>query len=81
MVNAGIFPGDVVFIDTTGSVEDGSIAAVQIGDAVYLRRVYLCEECITLCTENPTYHTLSLYGAERERVALIGLAVCVNHRL
>lgn len=77
MVGARIFDGDVVFIRSQSSVENGEIAAVILGDEATLKRVYYYpnEGKLVLSPENPRYAPLVFVGRELENVRIIGKAV------
>lgn len=77
MTGARIFDGDVVFIRSQNSVENGEIAAVILGDEATLKRVYYYpnEEKLVLSPENPRYAPLVYVGRELENVKIIGKAV------
>ena len=77
MTGARIFDGDVVFIRSQSSVENGEIAAVILGDEATLKRVYYYpnEEKLVLSPENPRYAPLVYVGRELENVKIIGKAV------
>lgn len=77
MTGARIFDGDVVFIRSQSSVENGEIAAVIINDEATLKRVYYypSEGKLVLSPENPRYAPLVYVGRELETVKIIGKAV------
>ena len=67
--------GDLVAIRQQPMVENGEIAAVQIGDEATLKRVYLKKSQIILQPENPEYEPIVLFGEEINDVKIIGKAV------
>ena len=77
MTGARIHDGDVVFIRSQSSVENGEIAAVIVGDEATLKRVYYypTEGKLVLSPENPRYAPLVYVGRELEAVKIIGKAV------
>lgn len=77
MTGARIYDGDVVFIRSQSSVENGEIAAVIVGDEATLKRVYYYpdEGKLVLSPENPRYAPLVYVGRELEAVKIIGKAV------
>lgn len=78
MINARIFDGDIVYIRKQPRVENGEIAAVLIDDLeceATLKRVYIDNEKIRLCAENPLYKDLVFWGEEMDAVRIIGKAV------
>lgn len=81
MINARINDGDVVFIHSQPTVENGEIAAVIIGDEATLKRVYLKANVVTLVAENPKYEPMVYAGDELENIRILGKAVCFMSNL
>lgn len=83
MVGARIYDGDIVFIRSQSSVNNGEIAAVIIGDEATLKRVYYhpTEEKLILSPENPRYAPLVFIGAELENIRILGKAVAFQSRI
>lgn len=77
MTGARIFDGDIVFIRSQSSVDNGEIAAVIINDEATLKRVYFypSEEKLILSPENPRYAPLVYLGSELESIKILGKAV------
>ena len=77
MIGARIFDGDIVFIRSQNSVDNGEIAAVIINDEATLKRVYFYpeEEKLILSPENPRYAPLVYLGMELEDIKILGKAV------
>ncbi|MBR2971755.1 MAG: helix-turn-helix domain-containing protein [Clostridia bacterium] len=77
MIGARIHDGDIVFIRSQSTVENGEIAAVILGDEATLKRVYYYpnEKKLVLSPENPRYAPLVYVGRELEEVKIIGKAV------
>lgn len=77
MIGARIFDGDIVFIKSQESVDNGEIAAVIIGDEATLKRVYYYpeKEKLILSPENPRYEPLVFLQSELDAVRIIGKAV------
>ena len=77
MTGARIFDGDIVFIRSQCSVDNGEIAAVIINDEATLKRVYFypSEEKLILSPENPRYAPLVYLGSELESIKILGKAV------
>lgn len=77
MVGARIYDGDIVFIRSQSSVDNGEIAAVIIDDEATLKRVYFYPEQqkLILTPENPKYAPLVYVGKELESIKIIGKAV------
>lgn len=83
MINARIQDGDIVFIRSQSSVDNGEIAAVIIGDEATLKRVYYYPESskVILCPENPRYAPLVYVGEELSEIKIIGKAVAFQSRI
>ena len=83
MIGARIYDGDIVFIRSQSSVNNGEIAAVIIGDEATLKRVYYypAEEKLILSPENPRYAPLVYLGAELDGIKILGKAVAFQSRI
>ena len=83
MTGARIYDGDIVFIRSQNSVDNGEVAAVIIGDEATLKRVYYypAEEKLILSPENPKYAPLVYIGEELSSVKIIGKAVAFQSRI
>lgn len=77
MTGARIFDGDIVFIRSQNTVENGEIAAVIINDEATLKRVYYYPEDgkLILSPENPRFAPLVYVKEELNSVKIIGKAV------
>ena len=77
MTGARIFDGDIVFIRSQSSVDNGEIAAVIINDEATLKRVYYypSDGKLILTPENPKYAPLVYVGGELDSIKIIGKAV------
>lgn len=77
MTGARIYDGDIVFIRSQNSVDNGEIAAVIINDEATLKRVYYYpnEGKLILNPENPKYAPLVYIGGELDSIKIIGKAV------
>lgn len=75
MIGARIHDGDIVCIKQQPEVENGQIAAVQVGeDSATLKRVRFMENGIALWPENPAYEPLIFTGSDVSKVRILGLA-------
>ena len=75
MINARIFPGDLVLIRQQSDVENGEIAAVLIDGEATLKRVYKYEGRIELRPENPLYDVISIEGPSLTSFRILGKAI------
>lgn len=77
MSGARILDGDIVFIKKMPVVENGSIAAVIVGDEATLKRVYFYpqQQKLILNAENPKYEPLVYLGEELQTICILGKAV------
>ena len=83
MTGARIYDGDIVFIRSQSSVDNGEVAAVIIGDEATLKRVYYypTEEKLILSPENPKYAPLVYIGEELSAVKILGKAIAFQSRI
>lgn len=77
MINARIYDGDIVFIEKCDVVENGTVAAVIIGDDALLKRVFFYPEQgkLLLVAENTKYPPLVYEGEELNTVKILGKAI------
>ena len=75
MINARIFDGDVVYIKSQPDVDDGTIAAVLIGEEATLKRVYKYPNKLVLRACNPVYDDLIYTDSELDCIRILGKAV------
>lgn len=75
MINARIFPGDLVLIRQQPDVDNGEIAAVLIDGAATLKRVFKYEGRVELRPENPLYPVIYVEGPDLEELRILGKAV------
>lgn len=77
MINARIYDGDIVFIRSQSSVENGAIAVVLIDDEATLKRYFYYPEQnkLVLQAENSKYEPLVYIGKELENVRVLGKAI------
>ena len=77
MTGARIFDGDIVFIRSQSSVDNGEIAAVIINDEATLKRVYYYPEegKLILSPENPRYAPLVYLNEELNGIKILGKAI------
>ncbi len=83
MIGARIFDGDIVFIRSQRSVDNGEIAAVIINDEATLKRVYFYPEegKLILSPENPKYSPLVYLGEELNQINILGKAVAFQSKV
>lgn len=75
MTGAGIFDGDIVYIQQQPIVENGEIAAVLVdGCEKLLKRVYFTQNSVVLQAENPAYPPLTFSLDDMNNVQIIGKA-------
>ena len=76
MINARIMDGDIRKQDI---VENGEIAAVLMDDCseshATLKRVYISDDKIRLCAENPNYQDMIFFEEDMNKVRIIGKAI------
>jgi len=83
MIGARIYDGDVVFIRSQDSVDNGDIAAVIINDEATLKRVYYYpdEEKLILSPENTRYAPLVYMKSELDSIKILGKAVAFQSNI
>lgn len=74
MINARIYPGDLVYVRKTDMVDSGAIAVVLVNDETTLKRVYFRNGKLILHPENPDYDDIvfSEDDLNQNRVEIIG---------
>lgn len=80
MINARILDGDIVYIRKQDNIENGEIAAVLIDECTSvseatLKRVYIYDNKIRLCAENPQYKDRVFFENDMNKVRILGKAV------
>ena len=70
-----IHDGDIVYIRQQNDVDNGTIAAVLIGDEATLKRVYRQEDKLILQPENSDFPPMIYSGQELETIRILGKAV------
>ncbi len=77
MIGARIYDGDIVFIRSQNSVDNGEIAAVIINDEATLKRVYFYpnESKLILSPENPKYAPIVYINEELDSIKILGKAI------
>lgn len=75
MINARIFPGDLVLIRQQSDVDNGDIAAVLIDGEATLKRVYKYTGRVELRPENPLYPIINVEGPALASFRILGKAV------
>lgn len=83
MINARIFDGDVLFVKSQPTVENGEIAVVLIEDEATVKRVYYDKEnnVITLAPENPLYKPLRYEGPALDQIRILGKVVSGQYKI
>ncbi|MDI9521538.1 MAG: XRE family transcriptional regulator [Bacillota bacterium] len=67
--------GDIVFVRSQPSVENGQIAVVLIDDSATLKRFYKIKNGVQLVPSNPAYEPFVYLGKEAESIRVLGKAV------
>lgn len=83
MINARIFDGDILFVKSQSSVEDGEIAVILIDNEATVKRVYYDKEnnIITLVPENPTHKPLRYIGTELDQIRILGKVIAGQYTI
>lgn len=82
MINARIFDGDILFVKSQPTVENGEIAVVLIEDEATVKRVYYDREnnIVTLVPENPTYKPMRYSGTQLNQIRIIGKVILGQYK-
>lgn len=75
MIDARINDGDIVYIRSQPTVDNGEIAAVLIEDEATLKRVFIEGDTVTLVSCNSQYQPFVFSGPALERIKILGKAV------
>lgn len=83
MINARIFDGDILFVKSQSTVEDGEIAVVLIEDEATVKRVYYNKQdnILTLIPENPTYKPMRFHGEQLNNIRILGKIVFGQYKI
>lgn len=75
MIEARIYPGDLLGVKGCKIVEDRQIAVIQVGDKYLVRRVYRGPDYICFAPTNPKYRSIITPDGEETHVKIIGRVV------
>ncbi len=82
MMNARIYPNDLVFVRKQSDVESGDIAVVIVDeDTATLKRVLKRENHIILQAENPAYPSMIFSTNDSSRLQIIGKVLHVKFKV
>lgn len=68
MINARIYPGDLLLIRKQEDFEQGAIMAIMLGEEAVLKKIYRTDGSIMLQSENPNYPPKFLNDEEEIRI-------------
>lgn len=75
MIGARILDGDIVFVHTQPTVDNGEIAVVMVDNEATLKRFYRLEGSALLRSENPAYKDIVINRKDKRDVRVIGKAI------
>lgn len=75
MIDAHIYDGDIVYINSHSEIENGQIVVALIENEATLKRMYKTNDTLILQPENKNYSPIVLHGTELEQVRILGRAV------
>jgi len=77
MINARIYPGDLVYVKRQALVENGDIAVVLVGEDATLKRVFTRDGQLILQAENPKYEPMvfSASDVEEKNIQIVGKVI------
>ncbi len=83
MINARIFDGDLLFVKSQNTVDDGEIAVVLIDNEATVKRVYYDKEnnIVTLVPENPMHKPLRFIGTELDQIRILGKVIAGQYSI
>lgn len=81
MIGARIHDGDIVFVRSQPTVENGEIAVVAIDDEATLKRFYRYQDLIVLRAENPAYKDMEFKPEDGRDVRILGKAVAFQSNI
>lgn len=87
MINARIFDGDMLFVKSQSTVDNGDIAVVLIDDKATVKRVYIehnsdnTVSMLTLIPENPMYRPMRYTGHALDTVRILGKVVAGQYKV
>lgn len=81
MINARIFPGDIVLVRQQPDVDSGEIAAVLIDGEATLKRIYKYDGRVELRPENPTHRVIQIEGSDLASFRILGKAITFYSRV
>ncbi len=81
MSGSRVLDGDIVFIQSQTSCEDGEIAAIIYEGQTMLRRVYHTPTGVTLTADNPKYPPITLPLDDMDRLHIVGRAIAFRSLL
>ena len=81
MIGARIHDGDIVFVRSQPTVENGEIAVVAIDDEATLKRFYRYHDLIVLRAENPAYKDMEFRPEDGKDVRILGKAVAFQSNI
>ena len=75
MEGAHIYDGDLVYVQSSSTVESGRIAVVMIGDEATIKKVYYKNDLMILEAANPKYESkfFTMQEVEEMPIRVIGL--------
>lgn len=81
MKDAGILNNDIAIMDSTVEAEDGSIAAVLIGDEATLKRIFHTRKGLLLKAENSAFSDIEVELSEAQQSRVVGVLVGVVRKI
>ena len=81
MIEAGILPGDYLFLRKQRDVRNGQIAVVMVDDEATVKTFYREKDRIRLQPENESMEPIYLHAAEFRDVQILGVVVGVYRKM
>ncbi len=77
MVDAGIYPDDILIVDRSVTARDGKIVIVNVDGDVMVKRLCIQGDSVTLKSENPKHKDIAITG----ELTVWGVVTSVIHQM
>ncbi len=77
MIDAGIYPDDILIVDRSVTARDGKIVIVNVDGDVMVKRLSIQGDSVTLKSENPKHKDIAITG----ELTVWGVVTSVIHQM
>ncbi len=81
MINAGIQPGDTVFVDSTKQPQSGDVVVARVGDEATCKRYFPKDDHVLLQPENDAMKPIRISQREAREAVVVGVVVGLYRRI